>query len=515
MPFLEKQEKTLLKTLSDLAYCNLFSPSRVEFERQILGADFEEVGPVWSLDMDDPDRPLANDWKVHKRVEGLVRSLRQRLDKSAKATREELVLYEDAVLFVLYHRYVGAMTEAGFASGSEAVSTRRWRFYQDYRRDWSQLLEVSGVSFPTNHEPAHTFACYFQIRRAFVNTFHHIVGSSPSVARLREAIWESVFSHDVRRYRRTLYRRMGDFPTLITGPSGTGKELVARAIAFSRYLPFDEAKCEFKGMKGELFYAVNLAALPATLIESEVFGHRRGSFTGAVEDRKGWFEVCPSYGTVFLDEIGELEPELQVKLLRVIETRSFQPVGETAARTFAGKIVAATNRDLGQAMAQGRFREDLYYRLCADQVSTPSLRRQLEESPEVLDDLILFMARRVAGDEGETLAKEVRAWVGQNLRAAYPWPGNYRELEQCVRNILVHRRYEPRPQAADHGASGLLNQLRAGDMTAEQLLSAYATWVYHQTGSYQETARRLEIDRRTVKSRVDVKLLEDFRENTN
>lgn len=515
MPFLEKQEKTLLKTLSDLAYCNLFSPSRVEFERQILGADFEEVGPVWSLDMDDPDRPLANDWKVHKRVEDLVRSLRQRLNKSAKMTREELVLYEDAVLFVLYHRYVGAMTEAGFASGSEAVSTRRWRFYQDYRRDWSQLLDVSGVNFPTDHEPAHTFACYFQIRRAFVNTFHHIVGSSPSVSRLREAIWESVFSHDFRRYRRTLYRRMGDFPTLITGPSGTGKELVARAIAFSRYLPFDEAKCEFKGMKGELFYAVNLAALPATLIESEVFGHRRGSFTGAVEDRKGWFEVCPSYGTVFLDEIGELEPELQVKLLRVIETRSFQPVGETAARTFAGKIVAATNRDLGQAMAQGRFREDLYYRLCADQVSTPSLRRQLEESPEVLDDLILFMARRVAGDEGETLAKEVRAWVGQNLRAAYPWPGNYRELEQCVRNILVHRRYEPRPQVAHHGASGLLNQLRDGEMTAEQLLSAYATWVYHQTGSYQETARRLEIDRRTVKSRVDAKLLEEFRESTN
>ncbi|MDA1314321.1 MAG: sigma-54 factor interaction domain-containing protein [Acidobacteria bacterium] len=515
MPFLEKQEKNLLKTLSDLAYCNLFSPLRVEFERQILGADFEEVGPVWSLDMDDPDRPLANDWKVYKRVDDLVRSLSQRLDKSAKATREELVLYEDAVLFVLYHRYVGAMTEAAFTSGSEAVSARRWRFYQDYRRDWSQLLEVSGVSFPTSHEPAHTFACYFQIRRAFLNTFHHIVGSSPSVARLRETIWESIFSHDFRRYRRTLYRRMGDFPTLITGPSGTGKELVARAIAFSRYLPFDEAKCEFKGMKGELFFAVNLAALPATLIESEVFGHRRGSFTGAVEDRKGWFEVCPSYGTVFLDEIGELEPELQVKLLRVIETRSFQPVGETAARTFAGKIVAATNRDLGQAMGQGRFREDLYYRLCADQVTTPSLRRQLEESPEVLDDLILFMARRVAGDEGETLAKEVRAWVGQNLRAAYPWPGNYRELEQCVRNILVHRRYEPRPQVADHGAAGLLNQLREGEMTAEQLLSAYVTWVYHQTGSYQETARRLEIDRRTVKSRVDVTLLQEFRKDAN
>ncbi len=515
MALIEKKEKPFLKTLSDLAYCNLFSPARVEFERELLGADFEEVGPVWSLDMDDPDRPLANDWKVYKRVEDLVASLRQRLEKNTKATREELVLYEDAVLFVLYHRYVGAMTEAAFGSGSEAGSTRRWRFYQDYRRDWARLLELSGVKFPTGHEPAHTFACYFQIRRAFVNTFHHIVGSSPSVARLRESIWESIFSHDFRRYRRTLYHRMGDFPTLITGPSGTGKELVARAIAYSRYLPFDEAKCEFTGLRDEPFYAVNLAALPATLMESEVFGHRRGSFTGAVENRKGWFEVCPSHGTVFLDEIGELEPELQVKLLRVIETRSFQPVGETAAHTFEGKIMAATNRDLGQAMQEGRFREDLYYRLCADQISTPSLHRQLEEAPEVLDNLILFMARRVAGEEGEALAKEVRTWVGRNLAGSYAWPGNYRELEQCVRNILVHRRYEPQSRAADHGASGLLKRMQEGEMTAEQLLSAYATWVYNQTGSYQETARRLEIDRRTVKSRVDVELLEEFRENTN
>ena len=511
MAFLQKEEVALLKPVSELAYCNLFAPARVEYEREILSADFEEGPAVWSLDVDDADRPLVNDWKVYQRVEELMDPLRKRLDGDTKPSREELTLYEDAVLFVLYHRYVSVMTEAGLATGAEAASSRRWGFYKDYHRDWVRLLEVGGVKFPGGHEPAHTFACYFQIRRAFVNTFHHIVGTSASVARLRAAIWESIFSHDIRRYRRTLYRRMGDFPTLITGPSGTGKELVARAISLSRYLPFDESKCEFPGLKDELFYAVNLAALPATLIESEVFGHRRGAFTGAVENRKGWFEVCPSYGTVFLDEIGELEPELQVKLLRVLETRSFQPVGETAGRTFAGKIVAATNRDLGKAIAEGRFREDLYYRLCADQIKTPSLRSQLEESPSVLDDLILFMARRVAGDEGDSLAKEVRRWVEKNLGAGYPWPGNYRELEQCTRNILIHRRYEPQSSAPTTGAAGLLKQMQQGEMTSEQLLSAYTTWVYHQTGSYQETARRLEIDRRTVKSRVDSDLLVEFR----
>ena len=161
---------------------------------------------------------------------------------------------------------------------------------------------------------------------------------------------------------------MGDFSTLITGPSGTGKEFVARAIAYSRYIPFQPRTLTFQVHPEEGFYAVNLAALSPSLIESELFGHRRGAFTGAATDRKGWLEVCPSHGTVFFDEIGDLEPTLQVKLLRVIQTRRFQRVGETESREFHGKIIAATNRNLGDAIRQGEFREDFYYRICSDLV---------------------------------------------------------------------------------------------------------------------------------------------------
>src|SRR5439155_14349722 len=121
-----------------------------------------------------------------------------------------------------------------------------------------------------------------------------------------------------------------------------------------------------------------------TLIETELFGHRKGAFTGAVADRPGWLEVCPPFGTVFLDEIAETQAAIQVKLLRVVQTRTFQRVGETQDRPFRGKIVAATNRDLAAEMQAGRFRPDLYYRLCSNVIETPSLAAQLREAPDEL-----------------------------------------------------------------------------------------------------------------------------------
>jgi transcriptional regulator with PAS, ATPase and Fis domain len=256
------------------------------------------------------------------------------------------------------------------------------------------------------------------------------------------------------------------------------------------------------------FFPINISALSPTLIESELFGHRRGAFTGAVADRKGWLEACPESGSVFLDELGDLDPSVQVKLLRVIETRSFHPVGDTAARQFRGKLITATNRDLSAAMRKGAFREDLYYRLCSDQVATPSLAEQLADSPAVLGELVLYMSRRVAGDEADDLSGEVMRWIDANLGAGYDWPGNYRELEQCVKNVLIRRNYRPpRGSAPGDPVEQFAEEARAGTLTADQLLSRYVTIVYSRTGSYEETARRLGLDRRTVKAKLVPELL--------
>jgi len=240
-----------------------------------------------------------------------------------------------------------------------------------------------------------------------------------------------------------------------------------------------------------------------------LFGHRKGAFTGALQDRSGWLEACPPEGTVLLDEIGELDPSIQVKLLRILQTRTFQRIGETEPRHFQGRLIAATNRDLAGEIRAGRFREDLYYRLCSDLIVTPSLREQLRESPEELRHLVRFVSERVIGpDEAGELTDEVLQCVADDLGPDYPWPGNVRELEQCVRNDLVRRRYQPSRQPDSDAIDAFTRAVRAGDLTAKSLLAHYCTLVYHQTGSYQETDRRLELNRRTVKRNVDAALLE-------
>src|SRR6185503_12223975 len=143
---------------------------------------------------------------------------------------------------------------------------------------------------------AHLFACFYQVRRAFHHIFENIVGRTLPAARLRAAIWESIFTHDMRRYRRSLYARMGDVATLVTGATGTGKELVARAIGLSRYIPFDEKRERFSGEAQAAFIGLNISALSPTLIESELFGHRKGAFTGAITDREGFLESCGPLG---------------------------------------------------------------------------------------------------------------------------------------------------------------------------------------------------------------------------
>lgn len=499
MAFLSASQRPLLDAVSRLAYANPFLPERVAGERAVLGAEFQEGAPVWSQQVDDPEARRVNELRIEARLEPLAEQLRSRLSAGEEAREQDLALYEDAVLYLLYQRYYRSFLEADGAKAGPA----RWRFYASFLADWRRFFHIEGVRFPTGHDPRHTFACFRQIQRAFERIFQDVIGGSMPAARLRAAIWQSAFTHDMRRYRRTLYARMGEFATLVTGPSGTGKELVARAIAQSRYVPFDDQRLAFADDGAGSFFPINISALSPTLVESELFGHRRGAFTGAVADRKGWLETCPELGSVFLDELGELEPAIQVKLLRVIETRTFHPVGATTALEFRGKLITATNRDLAAAIEKGHFRADLYYRLCSDQVATPSLAEQLADSPAVMRELVLYMSRRVAGAEAEELACEVMCWIEANLGLTYSWPGNYRELEQCVKNVLIRRDYRPARSAPEGAVAQFAADARDGRLTADELLARYITIVYSRTGSYEETARRLGLDRRTVKAKVD------------
>jgi len=257
MYFISPKERELLISVSQLAYCNPFLPEWVEYERSILGRDFVAGEPVQSLSVHRPDVPRENVRRIAARVERLAGELRSRLSHGVTAGEHELVLYEDAVVYLLYQRFYQRTYDASFGTG-RAAGGARWRFYQDFLADWSHFFAIGSVSFPTGHEPRHTFACFRQIVRAFEQIFQAIIGSSLPAARMRASVWQSIFTHDMRRYRRTLYERMSEFATLITGPSGTGKELAARAIAQSRYVPFDDRLLAFGDDEALSFFPINV-----------------------------------------------------------------------------------------------------------------------------------------------------------------------------------------------------------------------------------------------------------------
>jgi transcriptional regulator of acetoin/glycerol metabolism len=492
MPLLKSSERRFLEAVAKLAYCNHFLPERMEHEKAALGADFLAGESVWSTAVGDPDLVRANVVRISEKLQPLVDDIRDRLTRTTDVSSQDLGIYEGCVHYLLYQRFRPQFVSAN----------GNWKFYRNFLAEWNQYLQIPGKQFETTLEPAHVFACFQQIQKAFDSIFDNIIGNSLPAAELRASVWQSIFTHDMRRFRRTMYRKMADFPTLITGASGTGKELVARAIAQSRYVPFDAGALRFADEQ-ELFLPINVAALSPTLIESELFGHRRGSFTGAIADRKGWLEACPVLGSVFLDELGEMDFSMQVKLLRVIETRRFSPVGDTAVREFHGKLIAATNRRLPVEIREHRFREDLYYRLCADLIETPSLADQIENSPENLRELLLYMTRRAVGDEAGSMLPEIEQWIKTHLPQDYRWPGNYRELEQCVRNIVIRRSYRPlRQEQPDDATERFFENFRAGQLNMSEVVSHYVAQVYRQTGSYEEAARRLELDRRTVKAKV-------------
>jgi transcriptional regulator with AAA-type ATPase domain len=513
MALMTSEERLLAAAAAEMPYTNPFLPAWVDCEKRALGEAFIDHGVVWSARADVP--PIRDNLvAIGGRMTELSDRLLVRMAKGARPNGEESELYENMVIFMLYERFAERMLALGLETEQGGLKLRRVAFYREFAEAARKYLSVAGRESETLAELPRLFALFFQVRRAFHHIFTFIVGGSMPTARLRAAVWQSIFTHDMRRYRRSLYARMGELTTLITGPSGTGKELVARAIGMARYIPFDEKSCRFAEDFAGTFYPLDLSALSPTLIESELFGHRKGAFTGALVDRSGWLELCTPLGAVFLDEIGDVSLEIQVKLLRVLETRRFQRLGESSPRTFEGKIIAATNRDLCAEIAAGRFRHDLYYRLCADTVRTPGLAEQIADSPGELENLVRHLALQIAGEsEAEPLTAEVMALIRDDLGVDYAWPGNIRELAQCVRNVLVRREYRPSEQACAPSSARerFLREVGAGDLSAEELLSKYTTLVYAAAGTYEETARRLGLDRRTVKSRIDAELLEQFR----
>ena len=271
---------------------------------------------------------------------------------------------------------------------------------------------------------------------------------------------------------------------LIVGESGTGKELVARAIH------------EYSPRAGKPFVAVNCGALAETLLESELFGHVKGAFTGAMSNKTGLVEEARG-GTLFLDEIGDVSPGLQVKLLRVIQEGELKPVGSTETRIADARVIAATHRDLEASVAEGKFREDLYYRLKVVLIRLPPLRERMSD----LSDLVEFFLRRFADKIGRPVSHV--SDEAMRLLHEYRWPGNVRELEHAIERAITMTRTsvlypEDFPPEIRVGASG--REGAAGDTgSLEAVEKSHIRKVLEDTAYNQSRAAEiLGIDRKTL-----------------
>jgi len=506
MKKINKGDLAQLNTLSDLAYSNPFSTERIELERKALGKSFvADDGIAWSRNLRSEQTDRPNVQKIASMASELVQRMVHGANSGQTFDSQTWGHYWDVVTYVLIYRHLVHLHPDEF---TKAAVTRK--AYDAFVKEYQVLVAAAGIEQITIQSPEHLFACLCQVQRAFYNIYYFILGDSLPSVELRRSVWESVFTTDMRRYQRTLFNRMNALPTLITGPSGTGKELVARAIGLSQYIPFDSSKKCFANNCNESFFPLNLSAMSETLIESELFGHRKGAFTGAISNREGWLAKCQSHGAIFLDEIGELAPSLQVKLLRVVQQRIYSPLGSTEESRFEGKIIGATNRDMDDEISNGNFRADLYYRLCADRIQTPTLWDQLQHRPEDLRSLVYHVSQRFVGNDSENnddaqgLTDQAIDWIEKNLGETYPWSGNIRELEQCVSGIMIRGRYLPAGTTSSKSTyPSWVQKAVNGELNSDQLTQHYCRWIYEKIGSYDGAARHLGIDRRTVKAKIE------------
>lgn len=275
---------------------------------------------------------------------------------------------------------------------------------------------------------------------------------------------------------------------LITGESGTGKEVMARLIH------------QVSGRRDEPFVAVNCAAIPANLIESELFGHVKGAFTGAVKDRKGRFQSARG-GTLFLDEIAELQPEMQVKFLRSLQERVVEPVGSDESEAVDVRVVAATNRDLQAEIQQGHFREDLFYRLSVIPLHLPPLRERREDIPPLVNHFL----RKLEAPPAVHFSPEAL-----DSLTSYSWPGNIRELQNVVERCLILRsadrieRQEIHLPHSSGGGGGLIPDIPPEGISLPDVEKTLIEKALRQSnGNRSQAARLLNIPRHVLIYRLE------------
>ena len=478
------EEREFFTKIKQAAFSNPFGEERkiVDLELTRLTADTPNSEILASL--------LA---KVAEKIKTVIK--RKPTGASGFSGQDRLLL-RYGILYFLFHTFCDAYDRLIEEQIRTGATPCRVTFAGD------ALGAFSDFEF-SRQEALRYFALFFQMRRAFY-FISGIAGKSRCIQNLRSSLWENIFTKDVTVYDQYLWNRMEDFSTMFLGETGTGKGLAAAAIGRSGFIPFNEKTNTFNESFTQAFISINLSQYPEQLIESELFGHTKGAFTGAIEAHSGIFSRCSPCGAIFLDEIGDVAIPVQIKLLQVLQERFFAPVGSHKQERFQGRVIAATNKDVKKLREQKDFRNDFYYRLCSDIIEVPPLRRRLAEDPGEIDEILAFIITRILGQASAEIVQMVKDFLHSNQPKDYAWPGNVRELEQCVRRVLLKNTYDwPRQEPSGNAISRITQGIESGSMTAQEMLSYYCRILYDRLGTYEAVAKMTQLDRRTVKKHIN------------
>ncbi len=474
------EHKDFCDCVASATFCNPFNPERKQLYARLIGRAFKEGDGLDFQALVDAVEKV----RVSLGDSGVLDYQKFRANDAEKVRM--------LVLFGCYHRMYALMDEH---IENQLRSTGKSILFKP-GEECVHFLCQSGFS---EEESVWYVGIFYQVRRAYYFISRNLIGSSPCMHAFKRRLWNNVFTHDIGNYETCMWDRMEEFSVLLVGETGTGKGSAASALGHSGFVPYDLEKRRFAFDFQDAFVAANLSQYSQNLLESELFGHRKGAFTGALSDYDGLFARCRAFGSVFLDEIGDVPLTAQIKLLRLLQEREYSPVGGRQILSFRGRVIAAANPSIDQYLTDGRFRHDFYYRLCSDRIELPALRQRIAESPQELEDMAQYLIRKITGivDRG---VKGIVMEVLTTLKV-HDWPGNVRELEQAIRQILMSQQYCPWKEPVDsvEKLDEFTCKIKNGALTASELLSGYARHLYDLNGSYETVSKILNVDRRTVK----------------
>lgn len=485
MPKLNQEQRNFFNQVSALAFVNPFSKEREQADCQLLNIEtntldiFQRNDKIQALlsahlqKLQPPDQFRITDYQ----------------GKTCEAMKFSWLFYQFHEFQKQFNQFIEDQSQAGDTP-----------IELSFAQEIIHRFQLAGF---TDSETEKYIALFYQLHRGFYFIHSAISGDCPSIIELRMHLWNNIFTFDPHWYLDYLYDKMEDFSTLLLGETGTGKSLVAHTIGCSGLIPFNVTKKRFQESFTRSFQSINLSQYPASLLESELFGHKKGAFTGAIDHHQGIFARCSTYGAVFIDEIGDIDIPTQVKLLNVIQDRIFSPVGSHEKKRFSGRVISATNRDITKLRKEGVFRDDLYYRLCTDVIVVPSLHQRLQENQEELGRLITDLINRVIDNPDSLLISRMEDQIRTSVPKHYAWPGNVRELEQCIRRICLTGQYNITKEInLSIQPNGFTLPDNARETSAQHLMQHYCRFLYDQHDSYEAVARITQLDRRTVKKYI-------------